>query len=85
MKAIYSNGSNRWNYLGDLASILRREMRYLVYIRYLWSSERNMILYLSQPFCLEFYNTVLLLTMHSQNKYLYSTKNEAHQDRHKLV
>ena len=33
MAAIFSNGSNRWNILG---TILLKEMRYLVYIRYLW-------------------------------------------------
>jgi hypothetical protein len=33
MAAIYSNGGNRWNQF--LASILLKEMRYLVYIRYL--------------------------------------------------
>ena len=32
MAAIYSNGGNRWKFL---ASILLKEMRYLVYIRYL--------------------------------------------------
>ena len=34
MAAIYSNGGNRWN-IEFLASILLKEMRYLVYIRYL--------------------------------------------------
>jgi hypothetical protein len=33
MAAIYSNGGNRWNILGFN---LLKEMRYLVYIRYLW-------------------------------------------------
>ena len=32
MAAIYSNGGNRWNII--IGSILIKEMRYLVYIRY---------------------------------------------------
>jgi hypothetical protein len=32
MAAIYSNGGNRWNILG-----FNQEMRYLVYIIYLWA------------------------------------------------
>ena len=35
MAAIYSNGGNRWNILGF--NFTMKEMRYLVYIRYLWS------------------------------------------------
>ena len=37
MAAIYSNGGNRAGIF--LASILLKEMRYLVYIRYLWSRD----------------------------------------------
>ena len=37
MAAIYSNGGNRWNILGDAPSRVYKEIRYLGYIRYLWA------------------------------------------------